>query len=519
MAKEAEIYNKSADEAEFVRNMIIANNNRLCKAFFSIVLFANIATLLIKITGKGSSYLTYQSLITEFCIVTALIAITYAVVNIRKISGTRLSSYITLTGIVMALWSCMYIVYGASEMFATHYIVLALSVFYFENRTTVFTLLLVLVSQTTLLIFRPELLPAGPASNIITRYLVYIWVGIALMFGASATRNLLVLAVKNGNDAKNNLNKNIKMAEEIRNSITLLRDHSGKQSDINIHMNDISTKQAASLEEISATFEELAGNSESINTAAKALYDEMETTVASMGNLQAVNKRIQDNSVKIRETLKDVTASSGESVQQMKLTEDKFATVKTKSNEIADFIKVIYEISDKVNLLALNAAIEAARAGDSGRGFAVVADEISKLAEATAVNSKAIGKIINENKLLIYESSTLIDQSASATGRFIEGIRRIENEFSEINNLISDINTVILTINNLIRKIRDSGKIIETSTSEQKTATDESSKTVQQISEAAGEIVNISMQISAATEVINEMTGKLSSMTGEMVSS
>ncbi|MBN1781107.1 hypothetical protein JW948_08295 [bacterium] len=70
------------------------------------------------------------------------------------------------------------------------------------------------------------------------------------------------------------------------------------------------------------------------------------------------------------------------------------------TDEIHGLLKIMNDISGKINLLGLNAFIEAARAGDVGRGFAVVAGEIQNLATHSqnqiAIITKTLKKITGE---------------------------------------------------------------------------------------------------------------------------
>lgn len=73
-----------------------------------------------------------------------------------------------------------------------------------------------------------------------------------------------------------------------------------------------------------------------------------------------------------------------------------------KTSELAIQIKDIGSISDEIKeiaastkILGINAAIESARTGELGRGFSVVADEVRKLAEDTNSSVKSISLRIN----------------------------------------------------------------------------------------------------------------------------
>ena len=511
MASRADI-----EQSKLFSEVMIQNNKRVTRAFLSIFILANVAVTLIKYTGKGSAYLTYTDIALQLIINVVILSLTIILAGIYK--GRKRSGYITTTGVLSALAIFQYSFYGASELFAVVFIILALSIFYFDYRITIYTLFLVLLTQTLILSLKPELIPAGPASNLLVRYIIFFMVGIGASSGAAATRMLLKIAIEKNDDSIKNLLNIKEMAGGVHKTIEVLKNQTEDQDKISLKMNDIAQHQAAALEEISSSLEELSANSNSINEIAVNLYQELEITVESVNDLKSVNDRVQVSSDEISVSIGDITGYSRETTEYVSDTHSKFKTLKIKSEEMSNFIQVINDIADKVNLLSLNASIEAARAGDAGRGFAVVADEISKLAEATAVNSKEIERIIFDNKKLIEESDESIAGTSATMVKLYDSIKKIEKEITEVRNFIDDIGTTIKTIKSLNVRIHDSSKTIENSTNEQRIATGESSRTVMDIATSAQDLVRISMEISESSKAIGEISGELDQLTQKMVS-
>lgn len=123
---------------------------------------------------------------------------------------------------------------------------------------------------------------------------------------------------------------------------------------------------------------------------------------ASLEEMSAMTRRNADNAVQVNKLMKHaekIVSKANESVTEMTVSMEDISKA---GEETSKIVKTIDEIAFQTNLLALNAAVEAARAGASGAGFAVVADEVRTLAMRTGRASKNTTVLINGmiNKIL-----------------------------------------------------------------------------------------------------------------------
>jgi methyl-accepting chemotaxis protein len=169
-------------------------------------------------------------------------------------------------------------------------------------------------------------------------------------------------------------------------------------------LSERTTRQAASIEETSASVEQL---SEIVaNNAQQARQ-------ASENSFSAVR-----------------TAEEGGRV--MATATEAMDRIMQSSNQISTIIGVIDDIAFQTNLLALNASVEAARAGEAGKGFAVVAIEVRRLAQSAAEASSDVKKLVEQSAVEVRSGSRLVLEASQkltamleathANNRLIEGI-------------------------------------------------------------------------------------------------
>jgi methyl-accepting chemotaxis protein len=128
------------------------------------------------------------------------------------------------------------------------------------------------------------------------------------------------------------------------------------------------SKNAATIEEISATLVEIGTLAEGTATSCREACD---------------------GATRTREAVEQGNAQVGRLEQAM-------AAIQESSQAVNRIVNVIQDVSFQTNLLALNAAVEAARAGEAGRGFAVVAEEVRNLAQRSATAANETSQLIEQ---------------------------------------------------------------------------------------------------------------------------
>ncbi len=165
-----------------------------------------------------------------------------------------------------------------------------------------------------------------------------------------------------------------------------------------------SSQQAASVEEVSSSLEEM----------------------SSMTKLNAHNAaQAHDIVERLLLLVRKTDAFMTELITSM-------SEISKSSEESFHIVKTIDEIAFQTNLLALNAAVEAARAGQAGAGFAVVADEVRNLALRSANAAKNTSALIEETVKKIKEGSRI-------TSDTIEAFKAVSQDAVSMKELMAEI--------------------------------------------------------------------------------
>lgn len=230
------------------------------------------------------------------------------------------------------------------------------------------------------------------------------------------------------------LNHTVKNIDEVAYQVATASEQTASSVQL---LADGTTKQAGSIEELSASIVEIANKIE-------------ETAVSS---------------AKANEVVIDTGKCIETGTVYMKEMSHAMEEIAETSSEISKIIKTIEDIAFQTNILALNASVEAARAGEAGKGFAVVADEVRNLATksadaadtTTALIENAV-KAVNEGIKKAQQTEEALDSVAERVSRsteFMETIATANQDQSMQTNKIMD---GIRVISDVIRSISATGE-------------------------------------------------------------
>jgi methyl-accepting chemotaxis protein len=214
-----------------------------------------------------------------------------------------------------------------------------------------------------------------------------------------------------------NLNLMIESLASVVNSVNetaaLLSNESLHATKLSKQLADSSNAQAASVEEISVSMEEM--------TATIEVNDQNARTTEKIAKLSAAE-------------IHSGNKSSQLAIESM--------------NSIRKELDMLEEIAQQTNILSLNASVEAARAGEFGAGFAVVAAEVRKLAERSKLTANSINSSFSQGMVVVGNTADKLTELVPEISKTSDLVEEIVTSSREQKSAVIEINNAVQGLNN-----------------------------------------------------------------------
>ena len=265
--------------------------------------------------------------------------------------------------------------------------------------------------------------------------------------------------------------------------------------------------------QISVSIEQVSNNLRSLN-------EFMESSIASMTEIQYTVNAVEENSVRSQAMSEMVKERAEHGVETVKLVLDGMRGIVTaveqaegvitnlssKGEEVGSITSVVTELTQKTSLLALNAAIIAAQAGEHGRSFAVVADEVRTLAQEAAASTDQINQIIEEIQKYTRETvkhirrtHQLVDEGLAQGEEMSDVLEEILGSSRQAMDMASDIRKSNQEISQSVVGVSNSIEALGEMSSQVSRASREESHGAKSIVTAVEEVRSMTDDMVAAT--------------------
>ncbi|MBV8801492.1 MAG: HAMP domain-containing protein [Gammaproteobacteria bacterium] len=204
------------------------------------------------------------------------------------------------------------------------------------------------------------------------------------------------------------------------------------------------TEQASSINEITASLEEIEKSSSQTIEKAKALGEVAERTrTTGQRGIDAV-----EQSTHGMKTIRDKVQIIAQTILELS----------NQTQQVGEITHVVNTLAQQSKMLALNASIEAAKAGEAGKGFAVVAAEVKSLAEQSEHSTSQVQKILEDIRHATEKAVMATEEGIKGVD---EGTHLVEQTGNIVRNLSDVIHETTIASEQIAAAIRQEGVGIE----------------------------------------------------------
>lgn len=155
--------------------------------------------------------------------------------------------------------------------------------------------------------------------------------------------------------------------------------------------------------------------------------------------IKQMSTNLLESFSQISATMEELAASSVSVNENQTMLNKDIINVRDVSTQINTVLESIKSIADETKMLGLNAAIEAARAGEHGRGFAVVATEIRNLSQNSKETAMNIVKLTDEIQNSVNNTLELSNATMEHAEQQSAGIQQTTASVEEVLALTNEL--------------------------------------------------------------------------------